>query len=386
MSVKSYKKILIIGLIDDIGGREIETKNIINALSENYEIRVVSLFFMTSNSEAIKDVKCNWSNIYYLLYKSNVFLKLISFLVKKYHQKQTPTYFLVDNKISRKLFDFHKLKLNILKKEIDNASAVLYCGTMHLNILNDVIKYCHDKKKPFVIRTTGKIKSIPKGLEQLIQLVPVVLVHSITNANLLKKFKAQTIEVIDQTTLQEQNLLTIPVLEKKELTFGYLGRFSEEKGVIELLKTFNKLQQKLIVAGSGPLQDEVNKLLAPNITILETISPNKIADFFKSIDVLIIPSKEEAGPLVGIEAMASGKLIISTRVGAMEDRLLGTLNNFWFDISDTDTLVNQIQAISNMESNEVICIKENVRQHYIENYSVNRISKKYIKLFDNQIN
>lgn len=261
----------------------------------------------------------------------------------------------------------------------------MYCGTLHLNILNDVIKYCHEQKKPLVIRTTGKIKSIPKGLEKLIQLVPVTLVHSNSNATLLEKFNAQAIEVIDQTSLKEKSLLSLPIFEKKELVYGYLGRFSEEKGVISLMKVFGGLNQKLIVAGSGPLKELVSSLIVPNITVQKTINPDEIANYFNQIDVLIIPSLEEAGPLVGVEAMAAGKIILSTKVGAMEDRLSKTLNNFWFDMNNTNTLINQIQLISNLESSKVVNIRKNVRQRYIENYSLNKVSESYVKVFDNQL-
>ncbi|MBP0904525.1 glycosyltransferase family 4 protein [Mariniflexile gromovii] len=382
MAIKNKKSIVIIGLIDNIGGREIEARNIIEALSKKYNVRVISLFFMTGDSEAVKGLNCNWTNIYYQLNKSNIFLQLISFLVKVYHKKKTPSYFMVDNRINRKLFNLNTLKNNILKKEIDKADAVLYCGTLHLNILNEMVKYCDTVKKPIVLRTTGKIKSIPDSLKKLVPLVNTILVHSINNASLLKKYNSKNIQVIDQTTLQEKNLLGLPIQMKKELIFGFLGRFSEEKGVIDLLKVFNNLDKKLILSGSGPLLKDVEKLITPNITFLGTISPEKLTDYFKQIDVLIIPSFEEAGPLVGIEAMAAGKVILSTKVGAMMDRLSKSNNNFWFDINKKETLINQIYFLSNIDQNELVRIRETTRQHYIGNYSVQKISKSYLEVFD----
>ena len=382
MSVKKDKTITIIGLIDNIGGREIEVRNIIKALSQKYNVKLTSLYYMTGDSEAVKGLNCNWTNVYSELNKSNILLGLISFVLKIYHKRKGPSYFLVDNKISRKLFNINVLKMNILKNEIDKSDAVLYCGTLHLNILNEMIKYCHLIDKPIILRTTGKIKSIPKELVNLLPSVSTTLVHSLSNAVLLNSLVPNNISVIDQTSLQENRLLDLPIEKKQKLVFGYLGRFSDEKGILELLNIFNSINEKLIVAGSGPLLKQVEKLITPNITFLGMVIPENLEAYYKQIDVLIIPSLEEAGPLVGIEAMAAGKIILSTKVGAMEDRLIGTENNFWFDITKADSLKSLVKLISNKDEAQIISIRKDVRRHYLENYSVNKISKTYIEAFD----
>jgi glycosyltransferase involved in cell wall biosynthesis len=115
------------------------------------------------------------------------------------------------------------------------------------------------------------------------------------------------------------------------------------------------------------------------------VIPENLEAYYKQIDVLIIPSLEEAGPLVGVEAMAAGKIILSTRVGAMEDRLIGTENNFWFDIIKTDSLKSLVKLISNKDEAQIVNIRKDVRRHYLENYSVNKISKTYIEAFDKRL-
>lgn len=376
------KNITIIGLIDNIGGREIEARSIINALSKYYNVRVVSLFFMTKDSEAIKGLQCNWTNIYKELNNANILLKLISLLLKTVRRRKQPSYFLVDNKLSRKFFNLPKLKNKLLKNEIKNTDAILYCGTLHLHALNEMIRCCNQLNKPIVLRTTGKIKSINNTFKTIIPIVDVTLVHSMQNSTLLKEYHPKNITVIDQTSLQEDNLLALPIEKKDHLTYGYLGRFSKEKGIIELLKVFNTLEKKLIIAGSGPLRNEMNPLLSKNITLLNTISPERISDYFKKIDVLIIPSYEEAGPLVGIEALAAGKIILSTKVGAMEDRLENTENSFWFNINEEHTLINLIKLLSLMSPDQIKEIRNKNRMHYIKNYSVSKISKNYVEVFN----
>ena len=381
MLTENIKKITIIGLIDNIGGREIEVRNIIKSLSKDFEIKVISMFLMTEKSEAIKGLNSNWTNIYKEINKQYITIKIITFFLKHYHKRKTPSYFLVDNKISKRLFDLSVLKNKILKKEIDETDAILYCGTLSLNALNQMIIYCNQTNTPIVLRTTGKIQNLTKDFKRLIPKVDVTLVHSSNNGLPLIPYKPKKIIKVDQTSLQEQLLLNLTISSKEKLVYGYLGRFSAEKGILELMEIFNTLNDQLIVAGSGPLSKEVNQLKSDNITILPLISPDNISDYFKKIDVLIIPSHEEAGPLVGIEAMAAGKIILSTKVGAMEERLMDTTNDFWFDINKKQSLIDQINLLAKITPENIIEIRENIRLHYINNYSIKIISNSYIDIF-----
>ena len=59
--------------------------------------------------------------------------------------------------------------------------------------------------------------------------------------------------------------------------------------------------------------------------------------------------------MVGLEAMAAGKIIISTDVGAMKDRLLGTKNDFWFDLNTIDELNQIFEKLNTLELEIIAC-------------------------------
>lgn len=151
-----------------------------------------------------------------------------------------------------------------------------------------------------------------------------------------------------------------------------------------MLSTFSKIKNKLIIAGNGDLKNEVDSIVSTTNTILNLgeFKADEIHLFFDKIDVLILPSLEEAGPLVGIEAMAAGKLILSTKVGAMMERLTATKNQFWFDSGDENSLLNLIHKLSLLHSEELNLIREGNRKVYLENYSINSISSNYIQLLN----
>lgn len=378
MNIK--KKILIVGPFIDFGGREIEVRNIIISLSQKYDLKLISTAPMSKKSVAINGLDTPWTTIHKEIYNSNFLLKGISFTNKKWNKSNLPSYFLVNNKVSNKFFKIGKRTMPILKKEIDSVDVILFCGTLTSGFLKDIMDYCLELNKPFILRTTGKIEFIPEEMKSLLRQIRVLLVHSASNALALKEVTVTNVKIVDQTTLVEKSLLELPIKKLDKLTFGFIGRFSIEKGIVELLKTFKSLNSNLIIAGSGPLLPEVMSLLSKNIVYIGEIDTNIIASFYDKIDVLVLPSLEEAGPLVGIEAMASGKLILSTRVGAMPDRLKDTKNNFWFDLENDKSLEEGVIKIENLDKEEVFAIREELRKRYNTNYSNNRISKTYLEI------
>lgn len=169
------------------------------------------------------------------------------------------------------------------------------------------------------------------------------------------------------------------------MIYGYLGRFSKEKGILELLANFKEKERQLHIAGSGPLVHEVKNLCENNVNFnfLGALLPSELASFFSKIDVLIIPSHEESGPLVGVEAMAAGKIILSTRVGAMMDRTNNTQNQFWFDINDKQSLLTSLEAIETLNGERLISIRKELRKKYIDNYSKSKVESEYLRLIEN---
>jgi glycosyltransferase involved in cell wall biosynthesis len=378
----TQKKVLIIGSIADFGGREVEVKNIIKALSNHYEIELLSTIPMTAKSMAITDGNLKWTTIQKELFDSKLLIKITSCLSKFRNNFKRPAYFLVSNSLSNLFYNFHIENLKIIKSKIDEVQVVVFCGVFENGYLEEIYEYSSKKNKPFLLRTTGTITTIPHNLVKIMPQMDAILVHSYVNATKIKNISSDNIHIIDQSTLHELELLKLPIVPKQQFVYGYLGRFSAEKGVLEMLESFRDSPEKLILAGSGPLEKEVITKCGSNITLLGELPQDQIDLFFKSIDVLIIPSLEEAGPLVGIEAMAGGKLIFSTVVGAMKERLIMSDNEFWIGDKISDSIEELMVKVRKMDSNEIVKIRELNRKVYLGNYSIEKVSKQYVQLIN----
>lgn len=125
----------------------------------------------------------------------------------------------------------------------------------------------------------------------------------------------------------EKQSLGYPRYRNSEGThFGFLGRFTSEKGIKVLLEAF-KLNKdssaRLIIAGSSVLAgDSVHDFVVQmassdsRVLIVSNLSEDDKADFFASIDVFCFPSTNsfEAFGIVQVEALFNGLPVIASNL------------------------------------------------------------------------
>ncbi len=103
-----------------------------------------------------------------------------------------------------------------------------------------------------------------------------------------------------------------------EINFLFLGRLEEVKGVDTLIEAFSLLLKKcpraqLMIAGEGSLKNKVVNLIiqkkTDRIRYLGWVDPRQA---LRDSDVFVLPSREKGQPVALLEAMASGRIIITS--------------------------------------------------------------------------
>jgi len=130
------------------------------------------------------------------------------------------------------------------------------------------------------------------------------------------------------------------------LVIGCFGRLSREKGHVHLLHAFNTLAHHrpnvfLLVLGDGPEKEALAALRAAlpcEDRIIFVPHRSNAAPFYEAIDILALPSLSEGLPNVVLEALAFGKPVVATAVGAVGAVVESGVTGFVVPPSDTEAL------------------------------------------------
>ena len=178
-------------------------------------------------------------------------------------------------------------------------------------------------------------------------------------------------------------------VSKHENLFGTVARFDPNKDHISLLKSINLLrntglQFKYLLVGENI--DYKNKILVKLIEkynlkdiVLLLGKENRISFVMNALDLHVLSSKSEAFPLVVLEAIACDTLCISTNVGDISKIIKN--KNFIIDPNNHEYLCEAIVKFNKLDYQKKKEIKKRTYKIIKNNFSINKMSKTYNKLY-----
>ena len=151
----------------------------------------------------------------------------------------------------------------------------------------------------------------------------------------------------------------IPVkrrLKGNPLRMGVLGSINPNKGqqvTIESLRILIERGQSGELKIAGKVGDEEyhiqlcdfikSQSLGEFVQFVGVVPDTE--DFLKSIDLLIVPSFDEAFPTVILEAFSMGTLVVASDVGGIPEMIQNDVNGFLFKVGDSMMLADFIEKI-----------------------------------------
>jgi len=148
-----------------------------------------------------------------------------------------------------------------------------------------------------------------------------------------------------------------PVETEPEDTYLYFGRISREKGLANLLQaqslwehreTKGEPAQTLLVAGSGPWDDQLQKLTAElelkKIKILGPLPVEVLQEVLARVRFTVIPSEwYENAPMAILESLATGRPVAGARIGGIPELIEDGQDGVLFPPGDPEAILAGLQ-------------------------------------------
>lgn len=169
---------------------------------------------------------------------------------------------------------------------------------------------------------------------------------------------------------------------------GYVGRLSEEKGVMNFTKAIplilkEKDDLEFLIGGNGPLFDKIKNDLKTNgsydnVEFTGWIPHDTIPDYLNELKLLILPSFTEGLPAMLREAMSCGTPVLATSVGSIPDLIKDGETGFILENNSPECIAeNVIRALEHQNLDEIV---RNARKVIEDEYTYEATVKRYWRI------
>ena len=171
----------------------------------------------------------------------------------------------------------------------------------------------------------------------------------------------------------------------EDYVIGFCGRLVKDKGVVELVSAFLKLNQKyptkdikLFVIGGfeerDALPDNISETIrnSEDIILSGRIPYAEVQKYYALMDVLVLPSHRDGLGLAPLEAQAMGIPAIVTRCTGCRETIVEHETGEYVDL-DADDICNKMEIF--MDRDKAKCFGERGRDFVVKHFDTSIVSR-----------
>lgn len=182
--------------------------------------------------------------------------------------------------------------------------------------------------------------------------------------------------------------ISIKPLSERQRIVGYVGRFSEEKGLPEFVESISLILEKdqnllFWILGDGHLREQIEATLArkslnDRVKLLGWVPHEDLPRYLSELKLLVIPSYTEGIPNIMIEAMLCETPVLSTKVGSAPVYIQDGETGFLMDTNEPPIIAkNCVRALDAPNSERLV---KKARDIALANFSYETVREGWRKV------
>lgn len=186
-----------------------------------------------------------------------------------------------------------------------------------------------------------------------------------------------------------QPTLAVEIGQGTKTIVGIVGRLVSQKGPDYFLQAAHTVlatfpQTLFVLIGDGPLRGNLERLargLGIQDKVIFTGARTDMPGVYASIDILVLPSRDEGTPMALLEALAAQKPVVATRVGAVPGIIENERTGILVDPGDVSGLSAAITRLLR-DPGLRRRLGENGQTLVCQQFSAGAMAQKYLALYE----
>lgn len=186
----------------------------------------------------------------------------------------------------------------------------------------------------------------------------------------------------NSVSINEEDIEYLPISYKYIL---YVGRLSEKKNVLTLLKAYYRIREnvgnrKLVIVGrANSYWEQVlvpyieSKNLQSEVVLIESCSEGELIAWYKGADLFVFPSMREGWGSPPLEAAISGVPVITSLADSLAEVTMGILGSYENPLDDEALSHKMLSVLSNPPTQKEL---EEIKKKLLAQYSPKIVGKR----------